>query len=203
MLLYCILLIYRIPLANVLCCSAGPNFQLVLLCFHLMSVLMFKSYRSGLRRCNAQRNDSNKVLSTVSAPSDNRDLCFSASVHKYIVCLCCFIWKRQRNKVLYRVKVKKKEGKKPYKCWLAPVCRPAWQPCPCLGHPLRLGLLILLLFPYACQHGWPFVISNLQAGTTLHRSLFGGGGSVVVAAGEVLTNMLFLIILSKNSVNRF
>lgn len=54
---------------------------------------------------------------------------------------------------------------------------------PHLGHLLQLLLLILLLLPYTCQDGRPFVISNLQAQRTLHRSLFGVGGSVVGARG--------------------
>lgn len=64
--------------------------------------------------------------------------------------------------------------------------------------------------PPRCQRGRLFVISDLQAGTTLHRSLFGGSGRVVVvvataasAAEGVLTNVLVLMILLGNSVTRF
>lgn len=58
--------------------------------------------------------------------------------------------------------------------------------------------------PPRCQHGWLFVISDLQAGTTLHRSPFGGSGRVVGGWGRRgLANMLVVNILLGNSVNRF
>lgn len=41
--------------------------------------------------------------------------------------------------------------------------------------------------PPRCQRGRLFVISDLQAGTTLHRSPFGGGGRVVVVVATAAT----------------
>lgn len=106
----------------------------------------------------------------------------------------------QRRTMLWGVKIsRQRTGSNLCKCCCPPARQSECQPHPCLCHLLRLWFLILLLSPNACQDGWPFVIGNPQAQTTLHRSLFGGGGSVVGA--EVTKWCAWLC--HRNSVNRF